>query len=170
MVRKSEKVPIESKRGREKGLIDRGKTPWEEMDRLLNQFRSSFNDLIYRTPNQRQMSEWEEGFRAPFADVVDHGDRFEMKVELPGISKDDINVEVTPYNIEISAEKSEKKETKGKNWLRKERSFNYYRSFDLPEEIKTENVNAEMKDGILSINLPKEKPTPTYKRKEVKIK
>lgn len=171
MARKREKIPVESKGRKGEGLVDRSRfAPWDEMDRLFNQFRSSFNDLFYRTSPERPMTNWEEQFRPPLADVVDHGDSYEMNVELPGISKDDINVEVTPHNIEVSAQKSTKEEEKGKNWLKKERSFNYYRNFNLPDEIKSDDVDAEMKEGILTINMPKENPTPTYESKKVKIK
>lgn len=171
MARNKERVPIESKRGRKGGLIDRSRfTAFDEMDRLFNEFKSSFNDLIYSTPPRNKQMKWEEQIRPAVTDVVDHGDRFEMNVELPGISKDDVNIEVTPYNIEISAQKSTKKESKEKNWLKKESTFNYYRNFDLPNEIKSDDVEAELKDGILSITMPKENPTQTYKSKEVKIK
>jgi HSP20 family protein len=171
MARKKEKVPIQSKDRQREGLVDRTKfTPWVEMDRLFNQFRSSFNDLFYRSSPRSPMVNWNEQFRPPVADVIDHGDTIEMNVELPGISKDDINVEVTPYNIEISARTSTKEEEKGKTWIKKERNFNYYRNFDLPDEIKSDDVDARMKDGILTITMPKEEPTPTIERKEVKIK
>lgn len=167
-----EKLPVRSKKRKGGEVFEPGRYEvFKEMDRLFNQFRSSFNDLFYRTVPQESTPESETALMAPVADVVDHGDEFEMKVELPGVSKDDINIEVTPYNIQVSANKGEEEEKKGKNWLRKERSnLSYYRSFDLPDEIKSDNVEAEMKDGILSVTMPKENPTPSYESKKVKVK
>ena len=73
--------------------------------------------------------------------------------------------------VEIEAKTEESKEEKGKNWLRKERSgVSFYRSLELPEELKTENVEAELKDGILTLNLPKVEPKPEYKAKKVQVK
>ncbi len=171
MPKREEKIPVKSKQREGEGIVERNRyTPLDEFDRLFNQFRSRFNDLFYQPSPRRLHPTREEEYRPPLADVIDHGDRFEMTVELPGISKEDINVEVTPYNIELSAQKSEKEEEKGKNWLKKERNVSYYRSFDFQDEIEPNNVEAEMKDGVLTINMPKQHPTQTYESKEVKIK
>jgi HSP20 family protein len=90
---------------------------------------------------------------------------------MPGIPKNDINIEVTPNSVEISAEHQESEEEEKKNWLRRERSsMSYYRSFELPEEIKSDNVDAELKDGILTVTLPKVKPKPERKSKKINIK
>jgi HSP20 family protein len=104
-------------------------------------------------------------------DIVDHGDKYEMHVEMPGIKKEDICIEVTPTMVEISAEHEEKSEDKGKNWLRQERSnIDFYRSFQVPETLKTGKVEAELKDGILKVLLPKADPKPKYETTKVKIK
>jgi len=167
-----EKLPVRSKKRKGGEVFERDRYDvFNEMDRLFNQFRSSFNDLFYRNVPQESTLESETSLMPPVADVVDHGDEFEMNVELPGVSKEDINIEVTPYNIQVSAKKGEDQEKKGKNWLRKERSnLSYYRSFDLPDEIKSDDVEAKMKDGILSVTMPKENPTPSYESKKVKVK
>ncbi len=110
-------------------------------------------------------------FRTPSTDIADCDDRYEVCAEMPGIPKNDINIEVIPNSIEISAEHQESGEEKKKNWLRRERSsMSYCRCFDLPEEIKSDNVEAEFKDGILTVMLPKVKPKPEYKSKKVNIK
>jgi HSP20 family protein len=107
----------------------------------------------------------------PLMDIVDHGDKYEMHVEMPGIKKEDISIEVTPTMVEISAEHEEKSEDKGKNWLRQERSnMGFYRSFQIPENVKTGKVEAELKDGILRLSLPKTEPKPKYESTKVKIK
>jgi len=167
-----EKNPVRNKVKKGGEIFERGRNDvWNDMDRLFNQFRSSFNDLFYRTVPQESTPRSDTGLMPPVADIVDHGDEFEMNVELPGVSKEDINIEVTPYNIEVSAKKGEEQEKKGKNWLRKERSnLSYYRTFDLPDEIKSDDVKAEMNDGILYVTMPKENPTPSYESKKVKVK
>lgn len=142
---------------------------WTDMDQLFDDFRSSFDDIFWpwgqRTGALTTMN------RTPPMDIADHGDHYEMRFEMPGITKDDVNIEVTPNSVEISAEKCEDTEDKGKNWLRREcSSTKFYRSLELPEDLKTDKVEAELKDGLLTINLPKMEPKPEHKPKKVKIK
>jgi HSP20 family protein len=142
---------------------------WTDFDQMFNRFRSDIDDLFWSP--YRQFPLVFNELRTPSTDIADHGDKYEVCAEMPGIPKNDINIEVTPNSIEISAEHQESEEEKKKNWLRRERSsMSYYRSFDLPEEIKSDNVQAEFKDGILTVMLPKVKPKPEYKSKKVKIK
>lgn len=137
---------------------------WTDFDRLFDQFRTSFDDLLWN-PTTAITS------RTPLMDVEDHGDKYKMNIEMPGIPKEDINIEVTPNTIEISAEHEETDEGKGKNYLRRERSStSFYRSLELPEELKTDNVDAELEDGVLKISLPKLEPKPKKKSKKVEIK
>mgnify|MGYP000664761225 CR=1 FL=1 len=144
---------------------------WTEMDRMFDNFRSQFDNLFWPLGQRSEPITIMTERRMPPMDVADLGDRYEMRLEMPGIPKDDINIEVTPTTIEISAEHDENKEDKHKNWLRRERSsMSYYRALELPEELKTDNVDAELKDGILTVKLPKMEPKPERKPKKVQIK
>ena len=165
-------LPVKLKKSKNQELAEsKPYNLWYDMDQLFDQFRSSFNDLFFGPFSNKNLPFEPSEFKLPLSDIYDHGDRYEMNIELPGISKDDVNIEVTPYEIEISAQKSSKYDEKEKNWIHRERSnINYYRRFDFPEEIKSNNVEAVMNDGILNITMPKEKPSPEYKAKKVKIK
>ncbi len=171
-IRKEKKNKIIVRPSERKGELTsmRALDLWSEIDRMFDNFRAGFDDLFW--PWGR--NEFETKMipsRTPLLDVADLGDRYEMRVEMPGIPKEDINIEVTPTGVEISAEHSESKENKDKNWLRRERSsMKFYRSLDLPEELKTDEVEAELKEGILTVMLPKVEPKPEYKPKKVKIK
>jgi len=143
---------------------------WADFDRIFDRFRTEFDELLWPWSRTEPVTTMTTS-RTPLLDVADLGDRYEMRVEMPGIPKEDINIEVTPTGIEISAEHDESKEDKGKNWLRKERrSMSFYRSLELPEELKTDGVEAELKDGVLTVMLPKVEPKPEHKPKKVKIK
>lgn len=90
--------------------------------------------------------------------IVDNGDSYTISVQLPGYSKEDVNVELHDDVLTISSkvEKEDKKEDK--NYIVRE----YYKSsfensFRLPEDVNKEGVEAEMKDGILSLKLNKVK-------------
>ncbi len=142
---------------------------WSEMDRMFENFRSNFDDLFW--PWGSQSAPLTTTKRTPPMDIADLGDHYEMHLEMPGIPKDNINIEVTPNTIEVSAQYNEDTEEKNKNWLRRERSStSYYRALEVPEELKTNNVDAEFNDGILTVKLPKVEPKPEHKPKKVKIK
>jgi HSP20 family protein len=139
-----------------------------DIDQLFDRFRSSFDELFWEPGIDLMAS---PDYRTPVMDIVDLGDKYEMHVEMPGIKKEDINIEVTPTMVEICAEHEETSENKGKNWLRQERSStDFYRSLELPEELKTGNVDAELKDGVLTLSLPKAEPKPKFETTKVKIK
>lgn len=126
-----------------------------------------FESLLMDMDNFFRGLEHEE--RVPVTDFLDLGDKYEMRVEMPGISKDNIDIDVTPDGIEISAEQSDIEKDEDKDWITRESSASFYRYIDFPEEIKTD-VDAELKGGILTLLIPKAQPTPKIKPTKVNIK
>ncbi len=167
---KKHKLKVTPKKKEKTDLTEhRRYQPWTSIDEMFNRFRSDLDTLI-RSPWTGLPVEWSE-YRTPSTDIADQGDKYEVHVEMPGIPKDKINIEVTPNNIEISADYEESTEEEEKNWLKRERSsMSYYRNFSLPEEIKSDQVDAELKNGILRVMLPKQTPTPEPSTKKVKVK
>lgn len=101
-------------------------------------------------------------------DIIDEGNQFRVKMDTPGIQKNEIKLNVTENSIEVSGE--HKEEEKKKNFLRKERhSMSYYQTIPLSEKIVPDKVKAKLSDGVLDIILPKSKPTPTPKKKAVNV-
>jgi HSP20 family protein len=142
---------------------------WRDMDSLFDSFRTGFDDLFWPWAGSTGQTYIEE--RTPPMDVVDMGDHYEMRLEVPGIPKKNIDIQVNQNGIQIKAECEDQKEEKGKNWLRRECSgTSFYRSVELPDELITDNVDAELIDGVLFLNLPKLEPKPEQKAKKVKIK
>ena len=91
-------------------------------------------------------------------DVKDEGDRYTLEADMPGVSKDDLKVEVANGTLTICADYDEKKEEKGeddKYVYRERRCGSICRSFNV-EGIREEDITAEFKDGVLSLNLPKQ--------------
>lgn len=151
-----------------KGIIARRPYDfWTDIDRPIDRLRQNFDEFWDPETGFLALPD----YRTPVMDVVDLGDKYEMHVEMPGIKKEDITIDVTPTMVEISAEHKETKEDKGKNWLRQERSsMDFYRHLELPEELKTKNVEAELKDGLLTLSLPKAEPKARFQSTKVKIK
>jgi HSP20 family protein len=106
----------------------------------------------------------------PAVDVAEHDNEYVVKVELPGVSKDDVKITMHDSTLTIRGEKKQEKETKESNYHRVERSYgSFQRSFTLPSTVKSDRIEAAYKDGILTISLPKaEEAKP--KQIEVKVK
>ena len=93
-------------------------------------------------------------------DIRENEDSYILEAELPGFSREDIHAEIKDGYLTIRAERKSESEEKNEkdNYLRRERSYgSFVRSFEL-EGIKSEEITASYKDGILSVNLPKERP------------
>lgn len=92
-------------------------------------------------------------------DVIDEGNQFKVRMNVPGVTKKDVNLNVTDNSVEISAEHKEESEEKKNNFLRKERSqVSYYRTLPLPDKVVSGKAKAKLTDGVLEIILPKSKP------------
>jgi len=97
---------------------------------------------------------------------VEEGDKsFTVRAEIPGVRKDDIQIDVSGDQVSIRAEvKKEKEEKKGEKIIHSERSYGMVsRRFTLPADVDAEGTKAEYKDGVLSVTLPK-KPSAQAKR------
>jgi HSP20 family protein len=107
---------------------------------------------------------------APAVDIAEHDDEYLVKVELPGVNKDEVKLTLENNILTIRGEKKQEKETKKENYHRVERSYgSFQRSFTLPAAVKSDKIDASYKDGILSVSLPKaEEAKP--KQIEVKVK
>lgn len=90
-------------------------------------------------------------------DVVDKGDRFEVKLDLPGVGKEDISVSIEGPRVSIQAETRKQRETKdGERVLHSERTItSYARNFELPVEVSEEGADASFENGVLTLLLPK---------------
>src|SRR5262245_19029607 len=110
------------------------------------------------------VAEW-----SPLVDITEDEKEYIVKAEIPEMKKEDIKISVHDDVLTISGERKYEKEEKGKKYHRVERAYgSFMRSFTLPEDADGTKVNAEYKDGVLKVHLPKsEKAKP--KAIEVKI-
>lgn len=89
-------------------------------------------------------------------DVSEDDKAYKVKADIPGMKKEDIQVSVDGREIEISAESKHKVEKKSESCLYSERSEGrVYRSFSLPTEVDSKNVEAKYEHGVLNLSLPK---------------
>ena len=142
------------------------KSSFSDFDRAFDTFRkdleksfSSFPRMDF--PSFPKLSE-------TGCDIIDEGNQLRMKMNMPGLKKNEINLNVTDNSIEVTGE--HKEEEKKKNFLRKERhSMSYYQTIPLSEKVIPGKVKAKLTDGVLDVTLPKSKPTSIQKKKPVKV-
>jgi HSP20 family protein len=98
-------------------------------------------------------------------DVVDKGDHFEVKVDMPGVKKEDIEVSIEGNRVAIRAETQSTKEQKeGERVLHTERfAAMYARTFELPVDVSEAGAEARYEDGVLALTLPKRAPVTSKK-------
>lgn len=117
----------------------------------------------------RQFGERVAEFFQPSSEAAQAEAYYEISVELPGVSEDDIIVEVHDHRLTVSGEKKESRSEKGKNYYFSERVYGAFRrAFQLPVDADTDKVLATHKDGVLTIKIAKRAPEkPSAKKIEI---
>ena len=137
---------------------------WFDIDRSIDNLRKEMEKAFSSFPSMSMPK------MHTSCDVIDEGKQFRVKMDVPGIKKNEIKLDVTDNSIQISGEHKEEKEDKKKNYLKKERSqVSYYRTLPLSETVLPAKVKAKLSDGVLEITLPKAKPTKVQKKKSVSV-
>jgi len=103
----------------------------------------------------------------PSIDVYEEKDRYVIKAELPGVKREDVSLVLENDVLTIKGERRYEQEEKREDFLRVESTYGaFQRALQLPQSVQADAVNAEYKDGILKITLPKADQTKT---REIKI-
>ena len=106
---------------------------------------------------EKKISEYTENIPEKLnMDVIETDDQIIIKTDLPGVKKEDINIELTENTISISAVFEEEIEVQEANFVKKERKYGEARrEMRLPEKIKVEEARAKFENGVLTVELPK---------------
>ena len=160
MAKKKESKEIAKVEG--SGLL----SPFEEMERRFEDiFRRPFSLMPSWLPRMH-MPEMEE--MMPTVDIFEKGNDVVVKAEIPGMRKEDIEVNLTDNTITISGEKKKEEKVEKKDYHRFECSYgSFCRSFHLPKEVQTDKAKAKFKNGTLVVKIPK---TAEAKKREKKLK
>jgi HSP20 family protein len=128
--------------------------PFREMDTFSDRFSRFFDDALF--PSTWLRHESGLGNWRPVVDIYDEDDKIVIKAEIPGVDKDHIRVDLEDRVLTISGERSHEDEVKEGNYYRKERSYGkFQRAFTLPAGLDPDKVDAEYKDGVLRVMIPK---------------
>jgi HSP20 family protein len=139
---------------------------------IFQDFMRPFDEFMEPFFQGSMRSLWTEANgREPTIDFQDRGDHYVLTAVLPGFEKKDVEVKVGSNVLELTAEKSSKTETKGKEGTQMQSSRSYFhRYLTLPEEVLSEKVSGTMKNGVLELRLPKRVPKALDKAKRVDLK
>lgn len=92
---------------------------------------------------------------SPAVEVLEKGDKLLVRAEIPGVSKDDVSIDLTDDLLTIQGERRQESEDRGEGYYRSERSYGrFVRSIPLPEGVDTDKADARFRDGVLEITLP----------------
>ena len=138
--------------------------PWSELFDLQSSINQLF-DQSYGQPSQptAALNTW-----TPAVDVYEDENAFLIKVDLPEINKEDVKVNLNENVLSLTGERRFEHEDKRDGYHRVERSYGqFYRSFTLPPNVNVEAINAEFRDGVLRLTLPKREEA---KPKQIEVK
>ena len=160
---------------KEREKESRGMVPWQpfsEMARWEREMERMFDDFVGRRFRPLWGERWwpagDGGLAAPRLDLYEEKDEIVAKVELPGLQKEDIEVQVSDGFLTIKGEKKKEEEIKRDNYYRLERSAGAFsRTVELPAEVQGGKAHASFKNGVLEIRLPKSEEA---RKKEVTVK
>ena len=99
---------------------------------------------------------WPKVWNVPAVNITEEKEDFKVSLAVPGMKKEDFNIDMEGNMLTISCEKEENKEEKEKKFTRKEYNFSSFsRTFTLPDEVNREKIDARYENGVLMIVLPK---------------
>jgi len=138
-----------------------------EIDRLFDDFDGGFWRAPFRMPHWPRSVTWPS---MPAVDVTDTEKAYEITAELPGMDEKNVEVKVANGVLTIKGEKEEDKEEKKKDYYVRERNFgSFERSFQVPDGVDADKIEANFKKGVLTVTLPK-KPEAQKTAKKIDVK
>jgi HSP20 family protein len=139
---------------------------WEgEMERMFEDF---FGRRLRPLWGERWWPAKTPEISIPAVDLYEEKDEIVAKVDLPGLEKEDIEVNISDHLLTVKGEKKREEETREADYYRSERSYgSFTRTVDLPKEVQVDKAQASFKNGVLMVRIPK---TEEAKKKETKVK
>src|SRR6266403_2491231 len=129
---------------------------------LQNQLTRLFNEAFERSSDESSITTW-----APAVDIFETEHELVVKADLPDIKPEELDVRVENNILTIRGERKFEKKVNESNYLRVERAYgSFSRSFSLANTVNSEAINAEYKDGVLTLTIPKREEA---KPKQIKV-
>lgn len=134
--------------------------PLKELDTMRREMDRIWEDLF---PSRRAEAPWkrpataqDQGTVTPAIDIIDRAQEIVIRAEMPGVKKDDIDISLQDGTLTIKGEVKEEETQKEGNYTYSERNYRFFaRSLNIPFKIRQDGIKATLKDGVLSVELPK---------------
>ncbi len=141
--------------------------PYSELMQFQNEmnklFHETFRDELWRMGNGENLYELN-------TDIKDNKNNYLISMDIPGMEKENINVEVRNNTLLVSGERKEDTQEENANYYRQERSFGYFtQRLPLPEDADSSEISVTYKNGVLKIAVPKLAKT-KFQKEAIKIK
>jgi HSP20 family protein len=153
--------------------------PWYPFD-AMRSFNDLWEDLQRGTLWPWEHRPWmfprgvlapERWTRTPPVDLIDKGDRFIVRADVPGLLKEDLKIEITKNTLEISGETKHETTQEEDKYKIFERSYtSIHRRLSFPEKVKPDEAAATLKNGVLELEVPKAAPTKDEDKHQVRVK
>jgi HSP20 family protein len=171
------KLPVKQEKTPERALATETWRPFETLRREVEQLFDDFGRNFLRLPTRPSLFGFEPLWRreavwdtALAVDIAESEKGYEITAELPGMDEKNVEVKVANGNLTIRGEKQEEKEEKKKDYYLHERHFgSFERSFEIPEGVDADKIEAGFKKGVLTVTLPK-KPEAQKPAKKIEVK
>ena len=129
--------------------------PFRDVMSLQDRMNRLFDQALSRT-----RTDDEEGLTgstwSPAVDIFETPDSIVMKAELPGVRRENIDIQVRENTLTLKGERKFEREVKDENYLRMERSYGtFQRAFSLPAVVQQDKIKAVLRDGVLEVSMPK---------------
>ena len=139
--------------------------PFQDLISLQERMNRLFEQTLDRSRGEREVMV--AGTWAPAVDIYETPESIVLQAELPGLGKDDIDIQVRDNVLTLKGERRSEKEVKEGNYLRVERAYGgFQRAFTLPAAVQADKIRAVFKDGVLDVSIPKAEEA---KPKQIKI-
>ena len=137
--------------------------PFRNISTLQEQVNRLFEDSFFRgRVDESSLAAW-----TPAVDIYEDGNQMVIKADLPDVNEKDIEVRLEDNTLSIRGERKFEKKVSEENYLRVERAYgSFSRTFSLPSTVDAEHINAEYRNGVLTVALPKREES---KPRQIKV-
>ncbi len=126
--------------------------PWDVLNQLHHQINRVFDNQLDRNSTSSATADW-----VPPADIEEYADRFLLKLDVPGVNVNSVEIKLDPGVLSISGEREKDANATGVERSRVERPYGrFHRRFTLPDTVDTAAVRASGRDGVLEVTIPKQ--------------
>lgn len=127
-------------------------------NRTLRTLQREVDSLFDQFFNRSEEAQDADAVWAPQTDLVEKEDAFHLRLDVPGMSKEDISINLQNGALTVRGERTNEQTEDEEDYVRVERAFGtFHRTFRLPDVVDEENIEAAYEDGVLTINVPKTK-------------